>query len=120
MPMVVLKKRPTIFICEPERKLEDHLADYLTAKGFSVRCIADSGRAVDEIITRMPDLVLLDARLAPAGGFEVCRAVRSFYCGPILFLGADPDEAPQLLAFEGGADDYILTPVSLSSVNTRA
>ena len=103
MPMVVLKKRPTLFICLPEQEPENNLTEYLAAKGFGMRRIRDSGHAVDEIVTRVPDLVLLDSHLAPAGGFEVCRAVRSFYRGPILLLGDDRDEAPQLLAFACGS-----------------
>lgn len=77
--MVVLMKRPTLYICIAEQEPEDNLTEYLAAKGFGVRRIGESGQAVDEIITRVSDLVLLDSHLAPAGGFEVCRAVRSLY-----------------------------------------
>ena len=119
MPMVILKKRPAIFICEAEHGAAQGLADYLTSKDFTVRCIAESGQAVAQIVTHVPDVVLLDAHLPVAGGYEVCSAVRPSYNGHILFMGSDQDEAAQLLAFERGADDYILTPVSPALLAAR-
>ena len=112
MPMVVLKKRPNIFICGPEYQPENPLADYLATKEFSVHRIGESNQAVDQIVTRVPDLVLLDVCLPPDGGYEVCSTVRLYYGGPILMLGQEHDEAAQLLAFERGADDFIIKPVS--------
>ncbi len=112
MATVVLGNRPTIFVCESDRGTVHPLVEYLAPKDFSVRCIPESGQAIDQIVTRVPDIVLLDARLPVAGGYEVCSAVRPYYNGVILFQGQDRDEAAQLLAFDRGADDYILAPLS--------
>ena len=117
--MVVLKKRPTIFICEPEDRPANPLVEYLAIKGFYIHCITESSQAIDQIITRVPEIVLLDADLPSAGGYEVCSAVRVYYSGPILFQGQAHDEAAQLLAFERGADDYIFTPVSPTLMAAR-
>ena len=112
MPMVILKKQPTIFICEANHDPSHPLTEYLTAKHINVRWIPETSQAIDQIVTHVPDLVLLDAQLPVAGGYEVCSAVRPFFNGPLLIQGRECDEAAQLLAFERGADDYILLPVS--------
>jgi DNA-binding response OmpR family regulator len=112
MPTVVTEDRPTLLLCKPEYGNRQPLIDYMTAKGFSVHCIEESKRAIDQIITRAPDIVLLDADLPTAGGYEVCSTVQPRYQGLVLLQGQDGSETSQLLAFERGADDYIQTPVS--------
>lgn len=112
MSTAAIHKRPTVLLCQPDLESAHSLVEYLRAKGFSVGCITESDRAVDQIITRVPDVVLLDSRILPAGGYEVCREIRPYYGGPILFQGWNQDEAAQLLAFERGADEYILMPAS--------
>ena len=109
---LTIKKQQSIFICEANSIYTSPLARYLTANGFIVDCLPNSEKAVDEIITHVPDLVVLDVDLPNAGGVEVCREVRSYYKGPVLLKGINSDEASQLLAFERGADDYILLPIS--------
>lgn len=115
----MLKKRPTVFLCEANLEAIPALADYLSAKEFFVHCLADSKKAIDEIITRAPDVVLLDADLPMAGGYDVCSMVRPYYNGHILFTGKDGDDASQLLAFERGADDYVQMPVSPALLTAR-
>jgi two-component system, OmpR family, response regulator RstA len=117
--MTLVKKSQTLFICEPTIQPDHPLDEYLIGKGFNVRRIGQSDRAVDEIIKCVPDLVLLDPHFPPAGGFEVCRSVRSFYGGPILFIGQGRDETAQLFAFECGADDYVLAPLSPALLTAR-
>ena len=119
MSVVNPDKRPSIFICEPENGPTHSLVPYLGARNYTVHCIADSDQAVEEILARTPDLVLLDVDLPLAGGFEVCSMVRPKYNGPILFQGHAPEEAAQLLAFERGADDFIDTPISPALLTAR-
>jgi DNA-binding response OmpR family regulator len=106
------QKRFSVFLCGTNHSTSHPLNGYLTSKGFSVHCISESRLAVDQIITSLPDVVLLDTQLPIAGGYEVCSMVRPFYNGLILIKGEDWDDAAQLLAFERGADDYIVLPIS--------
>lgn len=119
MPTVVEKRRPSLFICEPDHATTHPLAEFMSARGFTVDCIPESGQAIDRIITRVPDVVVLAADLPTAGGYEVCSAVRAYYNGLILILGRDRDETAQLLAFELGADDYIFVPASPALLAAR-
>ena len=113
MYTVVFQDRSAVLLCQPDLESARSLVEYLSARGIAVDCIPESGRAVDQIITAAPDLVFLDSRILPAGGYDVCKAVRPYYSGPILFLGWQQDEAAQLLAYERGADVYISMPASL-------
>lgn len=110
IPAHVSEKQPLVYICEPEPT--GALIECLTVKGFKVRSILLSSLAIDEIISNPPDVVLLDVHFPEDGGYEVCKRIRPHYDGLIFILGCNRDETAQLLAFEQGADDYVLCPAS--------
>jgi DNA-binding response OmpR family regulator len=110
---------PTLFICESDHGPKHPLVAYLAGKNFDVRCIQESSQAIDQIITHAPDIVLLGADLPMAGGYEVISAVRPYYSGHIIFQGRDRDETAELLAFERGADDYILASTAPALLTAR-
>jgi DNA-binding response OmpR family regulator len=56
------------------------------------------------------DAVLLDVRLHPTDGFEVCRQIREVSNVPILMLSADDAVVDKVRAFDLGADDYVVKP----------
>lgn len=56
------------------------------------------------------DLVLLDISLSDGNGFSVCKAIKSDYNIPVIFLTASGDEYSTVTGFELGADDYIAKP----------
>ena len=56
------------------------------------------------------DLVLLDVSLAEGNGFAACRAIKSEFDLPVIFLTASGDEFSTVTGFDLGADDYIPKP----------
>ena len=113
------EKQPKIFICSANRDDFQPSIDLFTHKKFTVQCIGDSNQAINEIITDMPDAVLLDVHLPTSGGYEVCGLIRPVYHGIIVFVGEGGEDAMQLLAFERGADDYIGLPISPALLAAR-
>ena len=64
---------------------------------------------------RAPDLILLDVMLPDLGGVAVCRTLRSERATqdvPIIMLTACGEEIDRVVAFEVGADDYVVKPFS--------
>ena len=80
--------------------------------GVEVIGEADSGvSALDQIAERKPDLVLLDLQMPRMGGFEVVRNLGRGQHMPVIIIVTAYDEYA-LQAFEAGAVDYLLKPVS--------
>lgn len=68
----------------------------------------DGRGAVEAILARRPDLVLLDIQMPEMDGFEVIRAVGPERMPPVVFVTAYDEFA--LRAFEVHALDYLLKP----------
>lgn len=73
---------------------------------------ADSGRsALEKIAEHKPDLVLLDLQMPDMGGLEVVRQLKTGSHMPAIVIVTAYDKFA-IQAFEAGAIDYLLKPVS--------
>jgi two-component system, LytTR family, response regulator len=73
---------------------------------------ADNGaRALVDIETLKPDVVLLDLQMPRMGGFEVIQELRSGAHLPVIIVVTAYDQYA-IRAFEEGAIDYLLKPVA--------
>ncbi|MFH0730063.1 MAG: response regulator [Pseudomonadota bacterium] len=105
------KARTHIFLVEDDEKLSGLIREYLERFGFRVTVEQDGAHAVEHILAKMPDLVLLDILLPGKDGNAICRELRPLYRGPIVMLTALDEEVDQIVGLEIGADDYITKPV---------
>lgn len=73
---------------------------------------ADNGAvALEKISEYRPDIVLLDLQMPVMGGLDVVRNLRRAAHSPVIVIVTAYDEYA-LQAFESGAIDYLLKPVS--------
>ncbi len=104
---------PRILLVEDDPKLADLVKRFLESNSlFTVTIERRGDIASDRIVAERPDLVLLDLMLPGLDGFEVCKAVRPLYEGPILMLTARDEEVDEIVGLEIGADDYLTKPVN--------
>jgi two-component system LytT family response regulator len=65
-------------------------------------------QAIQEILSKLPDLVLLDVQMPDCDGLEVVRQIGAERMPPVIFVTAYDEYAVQ--AFELNAVDYLLKP----------
>ena len=84
---------------------------------------AENGeKALEQIISLKPDLVLLDLQMPVMGGLDVVRKLKSERSIPVVVIVTAYDNYA-IQAFEAGAIDYLLKPVGqerLAEVVERA
>ncbi|MCJ8272595.1 MAG: response regulator [Psychrosphaera sp.] len=100
-----------IMLVEDDQSLAEWFCDYLGEQGYLVTLVTRGDVAIELIESDQPDLVVLDIMLPVKDGFDVCKAVRHFYHGPILMMTARDQEMDEVLGLELGADDYVTKPV---------
>lgn len=100
-----------IILIEDDEKLSLLIQRYLQQNHFNVAVIKNGSFAVDAILSKKPDLVILDLMLPGKDGLSICREVRSKYDGQIIFLTASEDDMDHVAGVELGADDFITKPI---------
>jgi DNA-binding response OmpR family regulator len=104
--------QPTVVVAEDDPHIADLLDLYLRQAGYRVLLQPDGPSALQAVISRAPNLVILDIGLPGIDGLEVCRRIRATSQVPVLFLTARDDEIDRVLGLELGADDYVTKPFS--------
>ncbi|MCB1033832.1 MAG: response regulator, partial [Acidobacteria bacterium] len=113
---------PRITIVEDEAAIAEVLQYNLEEAGFEVEALERGDEALQAILRRVPDLVLLDLMLPGLNGFDVARALRRNSRTaelPIIMLTARDAEVDRIVGLELGADDYVTKPFSPREVVLR-
>lgn len=105
-----------ILVLEDEDSIRRMISALVQARGFEVIGVANGVKAVDEALTRPPDVAILDLMVPGAfDGFEVCRRLRqspSTAKIPIIIISALDDEGSRKKAMDAGATTYFVKPFS--------
>jgi len=112
-----------VLIVEDEKALAEILEYNFKKEGYSVDTASDGEIALDKIIFKAPDLVILDWMLPKLSGIELCKKVRSnkkIKNIPIIMLTARGEEEDRLKGLEMGVDDYVTKPFSINELLARA
>ncbi|MCI8319792.1 MAG: response regulator transcription factor [Dorea sp.] len=99
-----------ILIIEDERVIRQELKVLLENALYEVEMLEKFDAAAEEILKRIPDLVLLDLNLPQESGFDICAQVRAESDVPVIFLTSRTDSADELNGMLRGGDDYITKP----------
>ena len=109
--------KPLILCIDADQNTLDLLSDALTSTGYAVRAARFGTNALSSGDT--PDLVILDLTLPDISGFDLIKSVRTVSTVPILVLTAVDTEVEVVLAFELGADDYMVKPFGVRELTSR-
>ncbi|WP_295895651.1 winged helix-turn-helix domain-containing protein [uncultured Vibrio sp.] len=101
----------SVVLVEDDIELAELIRDFLQNYEFTIEIVTDGITAVSTILSKQPDLVVLDVMLPGQSGMDVCRAIRQKYRGMILMQTALDDDIDQMMGLELGADDYVVKKV---------
>ncbi len=106
-----------ILIVEDEAVLAQLVRHVLESEGLQVKVAANRREIVDQMRRApLPDLVLLDAMLPDADGFEVLERIRQhpkLKTLPVVMLTSMATREAVLKGLRGGADGYITKPFEI-------
>ncbi|AYH45603.1 response regulator [Azoarcus sp. DN11] len=108
-----------ILVVEDEQEIRRFIRQTLERAGYRVFEAATLRQALDDVVARRPEFVVLDLGLPDGDGTDFVRAVRDWSRMPVLILSARSDEANKITALDAGADDYLTKPFSVGELLAR-
>ena len=115
--------RPTVFVVLADVAERIALSQAFTASGCIPVEARSAEEALDLLMSRTPDAVVVDVALPKTDGFEVARILKgtpTFAKVPVLLLGARVDRAQEHFARQVGADAILARPVPDRDLVDRA
>ena len=109
-----------ILIVDDDPRITDLLRRVLAYEGYSVTTAATGQEALNRVLERPPDLIILDIMLPGLNGLEVAKRLRAAGDNiPILMLTARDTVADRVQGLETGADDYLVKPFAPEELVAR-
>ena len=117
--MVKKRKIETILIIEDEAEVRNFASRVLELEGYHILQAKDSEMGVMLVKEGPVSLVLLDLRLTEHNGWEVLEQIKSepgLSEIPVIVFTASAEVSPREKAFEMGATDYLVKPLSAAKL----
>ena len=108
-----------ILLIEDDQRIRELVCEHLASDGHSVSSEPTGMDGLQKATSESPDLIVLDLGLPDLEGIDLLKMLRSVSNVPVLVLTAREEEDVVLAAFEGGADDYVVKPVSGPQLSAR-
>lgn len=105
-----------ILIVEDDLIISKLLKEALIKWKYEVKYVTEFKNVLNEFISYMPQLVLLDISLPFFNGYYWCNEIRKISKVPIIFISSANENMNIIMAINMGGDDFIFKPFSLDVV----
>lgn len=100
-----------VLVIEDETRLAETVRDLLELNGYTADVRHDGSSGLDDALTGIYDVCILDVMLPKMNGFDVLRRLReSGSALPVLLLTARSDVSDRVEGLDSGADYYLTKP----------
>ena len=109
-----------ILVIEDEFSLADIIATKLRKEKFNVDISLDGEEGLDNALSGVYDLIILDIMLPKINGIEILKEIRNNNIDTkVIMLTAKSSLDDKLVGFEYGANDYITKPFHMEELIAR-
>ena len=109
----------TVAVIDDEAGIVDFVELGLGHEGLNVVSAGDAATGMALVRRTKPQLVILDAGLPDADGFDLLRRIRTESDVPVIMLTARGDLDDRVRGLDLGADDYIAKPFHFAELLAR-
>lgn len=109
-----------ILIIEDEYNLADAIKSILVEERYDVTINTDGEVGLDNALSGIYDLIILDVMLPHINGFEILKKIREEKIEiKVIMLTAKNSIEDKMQGFQGGADDYLTKPFYMEELLAR-
>lgn len=108
-----------VMLVEDDVSIRTSLTRALEDLGHAVATASQGARALEQLVTSEPDVVLLDLGLPDIDGIKVLGMIRGVSEVPVIVITARDDDTSIVAALDAGADDYVVKPFGVPHVAAR-
>ena len=109
-----------ILVVEDELHLSEALSHILKKNNYTVDVANDGETGLDNALSGIYDVIVLDIMLPKTDGITVLKTLRSEgFDTPVILLTAKNEIPDKVLGLDSGADDYMVKPINVNEMVLR-
>ncbi|MBE0686721.1 MAG: response regulator [Anaerolineaceae bacterium] len=105
-----------VLVIDDDPAMTDLLRIILSSNQMEVYVVNDGQTGLDSLKTYTPHIIILDLLMPELDGWKVCSKIKRLNNIPILVLSAVDSPSMIAEALDAGADDYLIKPVTSTSL----
>ncbi len=105
-----------ILVIDDDPAMTELLKIVLTSNEMEVQIKNDGQSGFNSVAEFKPDIIVLDLLMPDVDGWSICKNIKRQFTIPILILSAIDTPVKIAEALDAGADDYLIKPVTSSSL----
>jgi DNA-binding response OmpR family regulator len=120
---LILTAMKTILVIESKSEILENLIEGFEMEGYKVLGTGGGAEGIKLAREFIPDLIVSEILIGTMNGYEVLHALLSSsktFEIPFIFSTTQSERKDRMMAFELGADDYIVKPYGLEEIYTMA
>ncbi len=114
--------KPRVMVADDDQVVRMLLKKFIETAGYEALEAADGEEAITKIAEHAPDLLVADINMPRLNGLDLVKGVRGtlgLLDLPVIMLTTESSDKSQELAFQLGADDYVIKPLKGPLVMAR-
>ncbi len=109
--------KPKILVVDDEFSHRKMLEAVLSAEGYEIDQAEDGQAAIEQVVQRFYDLILMDIRMGRVGGIEALKKIKQISPGiPVIIMTAYASVNTAIDALKSGAYDYLTKPLDIDEL----
>ena len=108
-----------VLVVDDERAIQRFLRPSLEENGFTVIEASTGRSALELVVAKKPDVILLDLSLPDMDGLDVLKRLREWSSAPVIVVSARGEESDKIVGLDQGADDYLIKPFGVEELLAR-
>ncbi len=109
-----------LLLIEDERRMAEALAQVLGKNNYAVDTAHDGEDGLNQALTGLYDIIVLDIRLPKLSGLELLKRLRAEHVDtPVILLTARTATDDRIKGLDCGADDYLCKPFETGELLAR-
>ncbi|MBW6473660.1 MAG: response regulator [Anaerolineaceae bacterium] len=105
-----------VLVIDDDPGMTDLLLIILSSNQMEVKVVNDGQTGLNNLNDYLPNIIILDLLMPDLDGWKVCRKIKQINNIPILVLSAIDSPSMIAEALDAGADDYLIKPVTSTSL----
>lgn len=108
-----------ILIVDDNKNFVDSLRYNFDEEDYKIDCVQSGDVLLNKEKGKKYDLLIIKKEIQGIDGLELCKIVREVSTIPIIMISKTNEDMHKILAFEYGADDYLVKPFNMLELKAR-
>jgi putative two-component system response regulator len=114
--------RPCVLVVDDDPNNRRLMTAYLAAEGYEIREASGGAQAMNSIVEKRPDLILLDVMMPVLDGYTIVAKLKALVgtkAIPVVLVTALTGREARLRGLEAGAEEFLTKPIERTELTVR-